>query len=123
MSKIQLLLQYLTGRRTVPNILFDFESIGGSDEVTLLHGEGGLQRQFQDLGLLPGWTRKKLRVEPPKPKVKAEAEAKDEDEMDDDNVPRDLKEMIEAEEREVKGGVGVEMQGEAEELVDSDGDY
>ena len=52
MSKVQQLLQYLTGRRTVPNILVDFESIGGSDEVTLLHGEGGLLRQFEDIGLM-----------------------------------------------------------------------
>ena len=55
MDHIQTLLQRLTGRRTVPNLLLDFHSIGGSDEVTLLHGEGGLQRQFQMMGVLPGF--------------------------------------------------------------------
>jgi hypothetical protein len=39
----------------VPNILLDFNSIGGSDDITLIHGEGGLQRQFQEMGLVPGW--------------------------------------------------------------------
>ena len=53
-SSIQTLLQRLTGRRTVPNILLDFTSIGGSDEVTLLHSEGGLRKQFEQLEILPG---------------------------------------------------------------------
>jgi hypothetical protein len=55
MDHLQTLLQRLTGRRTVPNLLLDFESIGGSDEVALLHGEGGLQRKFEEMGVLPGF--------------------------------------------------------------------
>ncbi|BEJ12297.1 hypothetical protein CspHIS471_0207570 [Cutaneotrichosporon sp. HIS471] len=58
MGIIQDLLLSLTGRRTVPNVMIHFESIGGADETQLLHSEGGLQRRlsisqpkFQD------WTR------------------------------------------------------------------
>lgn len=36
----------LTGRRTVPNIIAQFESIGGADEITLLDGEGTLTRKL-----------------------------------------------------------------------------
>lgn len=54
MTKLQDLLQHLTGRRTVPNILLDFASIGGSDDLTLMHSEGGLQRRFEEMGTLPG---------------------------------------------------------------------
>ncbi|WWC60787.1 glutaredoxin [Kwoniella dejecticola CBS 10117] len=53
MDKIQTLLQRITGRRTVPNVLLDFASIGGSDDVTLLHSEGGLQRRLEDMDVLP----------------------------------------------------------------------
>ncbi|KAK4686389.1 hypothetical protein P7C73_g3736, partial [Tremellales sp. Uapishka_1] len=49
---IQNLLHHLTGRRTVPNILLDFASIGGSDDITLLHAEGGLQKRFEDMDVL-----------------------------------------------------------------------
>jgi glutaredoxin len=52
---LQTLLSYLTSRRTVPNVILDFTSIGGSDDLTLIHGEGGLQRTFQEMGMLPGW--------------------------------------------------------------------
>jgi glutaredoxin len=52
---LQTLLSYLTSRRTVPNVILDFTSIGGSDDLTLIHGEGGLQRKFQEMGMLPGW--------------------------------------------------------------------
>jgi hypothetical protein len=56
----------LTSRRTVPNIILDFISIGGSDDLTLIHGEGGLQRKFQEMGVLPGWEwRAKAHVEAP----------------------------------------------------------
>lgn len=44
MALIQDTLRTLTGRRTVPNVVVDFESIGGSDEVGTLHGEGGLEK-------------------------------------------------------------------------------
>ena len=55
MAQVQALLQHFTGRRTVPNILLDFDTIGGSDEITLLHAEGGLQRKFQNMGVVPGY--------------------------------------------------------------------
>ncbi|WVN86576.1 glutaredoxin [Cryptococcus depauperatus CBS 7841] len=51
MKAIQTLLHHMTGRRTVPNILFDFVSIGGSDDVTLFHLEGGLLRKFKEMKL------------------------------------------------------------------------
>ncbi|GMK54077.1 hypothetical protein CspeluHIS016_0106630 [Cutaneotrichosporon spelunceum] len=46
MSTIQDILLGLTGRRTVPNVLIRFESIGGADETQLLHSEGVLQRRL-----------------------------------------------------------------------------
>jgi len=58
MEALQSLLQRMTGRRTVPNVLIDFESIGGADEIALLHGEGGLQRKFEEAGMLPGSKRR-----------------------------------------------------------------
>ncbi|WVQ78441.1 glutaredoxin [Cryptococcus sp. DSM 104549] len=58
MDQIQTLLQRITGRRTVPNILLDFTSIGGSDDITLLHSEGGLQRRFEDMEVVPGMRRR-----------------------------------------------------------------
>jgi hypothetical protein len=57
MSQIQTLLQQITGRRTVPNILLDFTSIGGSDEITLIHSEGGLKKKFEQMGVLGGFGR------------------------------------------------------------------
>ncbi|OCF56003.1 glutaredoxin [Kwoniella mangroviensis CBS 10435] len=66
MDKIQTLLQRITGRRTVPNILLDFASIGGSDDVTLLHSEGGLQRTLEDMEVLP-FSRRRKPVFPPPP--------------------------------------------------------
>lgn len=47
MSAMQDVLQYLTGRRTVPNVLVEFSSLGGADEVTLLHHEGVLGRRVE----------------------------------------------------------------------------
>ncbi|KAL1411016.1 hypothetical protein Q8F55_001961 [Vanrija albida] len=41
---IQNLLMYLTGRRTVPNLIVDWKSVGGSDDMDLLHAEGGLKK-------------------------------------------------------------------------------
>ncbi|WWD16218.1 glutaredoxin [Kwoniella shandongensis] len=74
MEHLQNLLQRLTGRRTVPNILLDFTSIGGADDITLLHAEGGLQRRFQDMGAIPGSRRRRpaglrLPIEDVKPKA------------------------------------------------------
>lgn len=48
MSNVQLILKYLTGRRTVPNVMADFESLGGADEVELLDGEGVLRRKVEN---------------------------------------------------------------------------
>lgn len=62
MAVIQNILQSLTGRRTVPNILLDFHSVGGSDELSLSHSEGGLHRKFEEMGVLPGSARRR----PPK---------------------------------------------------------
>lgn len=58
MEALQELLQRFTNRRTVPNILLDFVSIGGSDDITLLHSEGGLQRKFEEMGAFPGLARR-----------------------------------------------------------------
>ncbi|WWD09771.1 glutaredoxin [Kwoniella europaea PYCC6329] len=69
MDQIQTLLQRITGRRTVPNILLDFASIGGSDDVTLLHSEGGLQRTLEDMEVLPFSRRRKPVLPPPQPPV------------------------------------------------------
>ncbi|KIR28710.1 glutaredoxin [Cryptococcus deuterogattii LA55] len=58
MEALQDFLQRFTDRRTVPNILLDFVSIGGSDDITLLHSEGGLQRKFEGMGAFPGLVRR-----------------------------------------------------------------
>ncbi|KAL7424285.1 hypothetical protein Q5752_001875 [Cryptotrichosporon argae] len=60
-AQIQTLLQHLTGRRTVPNILLDFASVGGSDEIELLHSEGGLGRAFEEMGVMPRRGRRPAR--------------------------------------------------------------
>ena len=52
-SALQTLLERFTGRRTVPNILLDFETVGGSDDIALLHAEGGLHRKFLAMNVLP----------------------------------------------------------------------
>ncbi|ORY30008.1 hypothetical protein BCR39DRAFT_466880, partial [Naematelia encephala] len=54
---LQTILQHLTGRRTVPNVLIDFTSLGGSDELTLLHAEGGLAKLFDEMDVIPGRRR------------------------------------------------------------------
>lgn len=48
---IQKILQHLTSRRTVPNVLLNYEPLGGSDEITLLHAEGSLKTLFRDAGV------------------------------------------------------------------------
>ncbi|KAK8869520.1 glutaredoxin [Kwoniella newhampshirensis] len=68
MEQLQTLLQRLTGRRTVPNVILDFTSIGGSDDITLFHAEGGLQRRFEDMGVVPGSRRRRPVLPPPPPK-------------------------------------------------------
>lgn len=44
-ATVQSVLYYLTGRRTVPNVLVEFESLGGADELELFDGEGVLGRR------------------------------------------------------------------------------
>jgi glutaredoxin len=46
------MLKALTGRRTVPNIISNFESLGGSDEITLLHHEGTLKKKLLTYSLI-----------------------------------------------------------------------
>ena len=58
MEALQGLLQRFTNRRTVPNVLLDFICIGGSDDITLLHSEGGLHRKFEEMGAFPGLVRR-----------------------------------------------------------------
>jgi hypothetical protein len=52
-------------------VILDFKSIGGSDELTLFHSEGGLARKIKNMrtgsGMIPG---------KPKPQPKAQAKAK-----------------------------------------------
>ena len=77
MGTIQTLLQRLTDRRTVPNILFDSVSIGGADELTLIHSEGGLTRQFEKMAVLPGLRRGSVPPPPPPPLVKPAVNKRD----------------------------------------------
>jgi len=48
--KIQDKLQQTTGRRTVPNIMINGISIGGSDDVAALHADKALADKIKSLG-------------------------------------------------------------------------
>lgn len=48
--KLQDLLASLTGRRTVPNIMINTQSIGGASEVAEMDEEGTLLKKIKDLG-------------------------------------------------------------------------
>ncbi|EXJ86225.1 hypothetical protein A1O1_06595 [Capronia coronata CBS 617.96] len=48
--KIQDLLVSLTGRRTVPNIMINTQSLGGSDDLAHLHSEGKLEEEIKRMG-------------------------------------------------------------------------
>ena len=48
--KLQELLQESTGRKTVPNILINGKSIGGSDEIAKLDSDGELIKKIRDMG-------------------------------------------------------------------------
>lgn len=39
-----------TGRKTVPNILVNGKSIGGSDDIAKLDSEGELTKKIKDMG-------------------------------------------------------------------------
>ncbi|GJE94394.1 glutaredoxin [Phanerochaete sordida] len=51
---IQGILGRLTGRRTVPNVILQGESIGGSDDIMALHEEGELMPLLQKAGYAIG---------------------------------------------------------------------
>lgn len=48
--KIQDLLASLTGRRTVPNIMINTQSLGGSDDIARMHSEGTLEEEIKKFG-------------------------------------------------------------------------
>ncbi|KAL7281527.1 glutaredoxin [Trametes coccinea BRFM310] len=50
--QIQAILARLTGRRTVPNILLNGESIGGSDDIHQMHDAGRLKGLLEENGLV-----------------------------------------------------------------------
>ena len=60
--KIQDLLAEWTGRRTVPNILVNARSIGGSDDIARMEEEGKLVDEIKRLGI--GKVREMTKNEP-----------------------------------------------------------
>ncbi|KIV79983.1 hypothetical protein PV11_07519 [Exophiala sideris] len=48
--KLQDLLITLTGRRTVPNIMINAQSLGGSDDLAHMDAEGTLEEQIKKMG-------------------------------------------------------------------------
>ncbi|KIX93057.1 uncharacterized protein Z520_11330 [Fonsecaea multimorphosa CBS 102226] len=48
--KLQDLLATLTGRRTVPNIMINAQSLGGSDDIAKMHMEGTLEEEIRKMG-------------------------------------------------------------------------
>lgn len=44
----------MTGRKTVPNIMINGQSIGGSDEVAAMHKNKELAKKIQSLGSVGG---------------------------------------------------------------------
>lgn len=48
--KLQDLLATLTGRRTVPNIMINAQSLGGSDDIAKMDAEGTLEEEIKKLG-------------------------------------------------------------------------
>lgn len=49
-KKVQDLLASLTGRRTVPNIMINAQSLGGSDEITRMDHDGTLIEMIKKMG-------------------------------------------------------------------------
>lgn len=49
---IQKILAEFTYRRTVPNILVNWQPFGGADEISLAHSEGTLHRKLQEAGVV-----------------------------------------------------------------------
>lgn len=48
--KLQDLLASLSGRRTVPNIMINAQSLGGSDDLASMHEKGTLMDEIKKLG-------------------------------------------------------------------------
>lgn len=48
--KLQDLLASLTGRRTVPNIMINAQSLGGSDDIARMHADGTLADEIKKMG-------------------------------------------------------------------------
>lgn len=48
--KLQELLTSLTGRRTVPNIMINAQSLGGSDDIARMHADGTLADEIKKMG-------------------------------------------------------------------------
>lgn len=49
-KKLQDLLATLTGRRTVPNIMINAQSLGGSDDIAKMDSEGTLEAHIKKMG-------------------------------------------------------------------------
>jgi hypothetical protein len=49
-KKLQDLLAALTGRRTVPNIMINAQSLGGSDDIAQMDAEGTLEEHIKKMG-------------------------------------------------------------------------
>lgn len=49
-TKLQSVLEKMTGRRTVPNILINGKSIGGGDDVEALDHESALADKIKSMG-------------------------------------------------------------------------
>lgn len=49
-KRLQNLLAENTGRKTVPNIMVNGKSIGGSDDIAAMHAEGTLADKIKSLG-------------------------------------------------------------------------
>lgn len=54
---IKALLTRLTGRSTFPNVILHGKSIGGSDDITVMHNDGRLRQLFEDAGLMRAETQ------------------------------------------------------------------
>lgn len=48
-AKLQAKLGRMTGRKTVPNIMVNYKSVGGSDEIADLHSHRTLIDKFKSL--------------------------------------------------------------------------
>lgn len=52
-AQLQTVLGEMTGRKTVPNILVNHKSLGGSDELAQLHEDGKLLDTFRTMARGP----------------------------------------------------------------------